>query len=63
MCKDKKAKQAVAGMQVKGVLTLQLNTWEALEETTVSLKKIISTHWPGIIEAGMREGQEHTSVN
>lgn len=43
----------------QSVLTLQVNRWKALEETTVSFKnkkKSQSTHRPGIIGAGMQKG-------
>lgn len=42
----------------QSVLTLQVNRWEALEETTVSFqsKRTQSSHWPGITGAGMQKG-------
>lgn len=47
----------------QSVLTLQVNRWKALEETTISFKtkktnqkKTQSTCWPGIIGAGMQKG-------
>lgn len=40
------------------VLSLQVNSREALKETTVSFESEtnLSTHWPGVAGAGMQKG-------
>lgn len=43
----------------QSLLTLEVNGWKALGETAVGFKAK-TTHWPGVIGAGMQKGQDHT---
>lgn len=57
VCNNGKMREIASWHAGQSVLTQQVNRGKALEETTVSFKtKTQSTHWPGIIEAGMQKG-------